>query len=378
MGILNFFRKKKNESDSTEYNESKNNKSDIESIISKFRIADIGRDLHLKEEEALPLLELLHQLNDQELKVLKRKVVKWKIHSRQTFLNVIGFEKSTPEERFKYFEKEMFPGYWHSRTNNKVIKELYQYIFRYSLCVFNPTPIHHSDLVSELLNHLSDKDWEALKIDLPFWSSYQNTFFIRLLNNHPISSKYSALECFKAVFPDNWQSLTTNFAVASAYRVIVEHERYDSDYWLGGHGTIELLNVLSNLFEEKDWEELEEDFKYWSAFQLECFMEAFFAETYVNTQEYSWDEKYISAAIKLYHMMVPILKICNERQPSYSNIPGVVIENIEFIDVHFNTFTKEDFSTVKTTEEILKLIGFENEKSGLVGEIWERVDILKE
>lgn len=370
MGVLNFFRQIKSKIDSYRKNEFRNTKSDIESIISKFRAVDIERHVLLKEQEALPLLELLHQLNDKDLEVLKREVGKWTIHERQTFLNVIGFEKTTPEERFKYYEKEMFPGYWHSKSTNKFVLELYQYIFRYSLLVFNPVPIHKSDIINELLNHMSDKDWKALKIDLPFWSSYQNTFFLNILNNHSISNKYSTLECFRALFPDNWKSQTSNLAVASAYRIITESERNDTDYWWDGHGSRELLKVVENLFQEKDWQELEEDFKYWTDFQLECFMEAIVAETYANPET---QEVYQNLGIKLYHMILPILKICNKRQSSY-NEPARVLadDNFCFFLIHFDAFSKEDFSIVKKTKEILILLGSKN------GEIWEKVNSFKE
>ncbi len=352
-----------------------------QNITSKFHGATIKTNFsHLKEEEALPLLELLYQLNAKELEILKQKIVKWEVSERQTFLNVIGFEKSTPEEKFKYFEKEMFPGYWYSKTNNTSITELYQYIFRYSLLVFSPTPIQQSDLVNQFLNNLSGKDWQALKVDLPNWSSYQITFFTRLLNNHPNSYKYPVPEYFKTMFPDNWQSLSTNYAVASAYRVIVEHQEYDTDYWWEGHGTSDFLRVVAHEFQKNDWQELEEDFKYWSSFQLECLMEAIVAEIYINTetQKFSYPESYIFPIIKLYHIILPILKASIERQKPYNDISLVIINNLEFIDIHFNTFTKKDSSIAKTTVEILKLLGYENDKSDITASIWEKIDTFKE
>lgn len=80
----------------------------------------------------------------------------------------------------------------------------------------------------------------------------------------------------KAVYTQNNRTKSSNEGVLEVYAYILGHELSDSEWWSGGHGSSDLLGIIT-YFEPTIWTELEKDITNWSPDQIEIFAQSLLA-----------------------------------------------------------------------------------------------------
>ncbi|GEM_PF-1341484 len=166
---------------------------------------------------------------------------------------------------------------------------------------------------------------------------------------------------FRQKYAANCTTQCDNPAVLAVYRIVLEGEHKDSDYWSEEHGTTAILSVMERCFRAQEWNALEADLKNWTTSQLELFTEAImggylsYTHNGVYYEHYAIDDltKTIPNRIAL---LLAILTIEQERGLQYRELSGIVLENCNFINDHFEILLKQDVQNVIIIKKIFKLV----------------------
>ena len=159
------------------------------------------------------------------------------------------------------------------------------------------------------------------------------------------------------ILPSRSRTRSTNFAVLKLYSFIYKHENWDTDYWWIGGGDMELLQILTEHFEEKAWIDLSKDIKNWSGAQLEILTYSVTAGLYDCIPK-SIEEKTLPSIITLLQSLLKLSK--SKNLGSYIN--SQIAENSDFFTSNFDLILK----TVPNAASILPMIF---ELSGIIHQV---------
>ncbi|WP_300486002.1 hypothetical protein [Flavobacterium sp.] len=166
---------------------------------------------------------------------------------------------------------------------------------------------------------------------------------------------------FRQKYAANCTTQSDNPAVLAVYRIVLEGEHKDSDYWSEEHGTTAILSVFEHCFTALEWSAQEADLKNWTTSQLELFTEAImggylsYTHNGVYYDHYAIDDltKTVPNRIAL---LLAILTIERERGLQYRELSGIVLENCNFINDHFEILLKQDVQNIIIIQEIFKSV----------------------
>lgn len=155
-----------------------------------------------------------------------------------------------------------------------------------------------------------------------------------------------------------YKSKTENSSALKVYKLIIDHENVDSDYWNQLHGTQDLVNIFHCHFKESDWEQLKIDLNNWTPRQLELFIQGILgyeAEKGTLTYATGGDVHIISDQTLLvpyiFDLFYTILKLSQEEGLNCGDLYDSVFEfNDDFLNNHFDiitNFDKSNFSKLK-------------------------------
>jgi len=181
--------------------------------------------------------------------------------------------------------------------------------------------------------------------------------------------KYSKIELMsqpdfdfvRQKYATNCTTQRDNPAVLAVYRIVQEGEHKDSDYWNEEHGASDIIRIFETFFTAYDWKELEKDLKNWTTSQLELFTAAILSGYYSYTANGVYYDFYDIETLtqtipNRLHLLLPILAIEQERGLQYREFSGIVLENCNFINDHFEILLKQDIQNIRIIKEIFKSV----------------------
>lgn len=150
-------------------------------------------------------------------------------------------------------------------------------------------------------------------------------------------------EIFKQKYKDRCYTKSTNYLVLKLYSFILEHEKWDSDYWKGGGGIEEMDRMLFE-FDEDDWNSLNDDLPNWSINQLDLFCNGLLCVDYYK-KDFSEDE--ISNLENRFGILPVVLIIGNSN--------SAISDNIEdFLKFYFPVINTKDIKVINSIIELKK------------------------
>jgi hypothetical protein len=163
------------------------------------------------------------------------------------------------------------------------------------------------------------------------------------------------------------QTKSDNPSVLEVYKILLERSHWDSDYWDGGHGSIDINYVLDNDFTNKDWIAFEADLPNWTNFQLELITlvllegDADLIRTRVSENRLEADIPINTMPNRL-HLLLHLLKIEQERGINYRELSYIIAENINLLNYNFDLMIKRDKTNLQEMYNIVNLLGIEEWK----------------
>ena len=131
-------------------------------------------------------------------------------------------------------------------------------------------------------------------------------------------------EIFKGKYNETCFTQSSNNLVLELYSFILRNENVDSDFWTQGNGFEDIHQILFD-FEENDWNDLKNDLRNWTSFQIGLFCNGLLCPEYYKT-DFSENEIY---NIENRFTVIPILLEIGENE-------GEISDNIEdFIKIYF-------------------------------------------
>ena len=92
-------------------------------------------------------------------------------------------------------------------------------------------------------------------------------------------------EIFKERHKETSFTKSSNNLVLKLYSFILKNEKVDSDFWTQGNGFEDIHQILFD-FDENDWNDLANDLKNWTSFQIELFTNGLLcAEYYLGSKQ---------------------------------------------------------------------------------------------
>nr|WP_155075660.1 hypothetical protein [Flavobacterium sp. MC2016-06]MBU3858503.1 hypothetical protein [Flavobacterium sp. MC2016-06] len=176
---------------------------------------------------------------------------------------------------------------------------------------------------------------------------------------------------------ENCKTESINSFVIAVYKVILEHENSDSDYWNEDHGSQDLIQIFENCFNLGDWKDLELDLKNWTNFQLELFTQAILGGylSYTNEGVYNSEKEIVKELTKTvpnrFDLLFPIIELEKERKLNSKDLSHIIIDYLDFINDHFDILIETDSNYIKKIKSIFLLLGLTESNS-------ENVLILKQ
>ncbi|MCD6068280.1 MAG: hypothetical protein K0S33_3106 [Bacteroidetes bacterium] len=169
-------------------------------------------------------------------------------------------------------------------------------------------------------------------------------------------------DVFKQKYLADCKTQSSNSCVLELYRLMLEKERVDSDYWSEEHGAADIIRIFENCFTDHDWKELETDLPNWTLAQLELFTEAIMGGYHSYTENGVYYEHYdVESLTKTIpnrlSLLIPILRIEKERGPGYPELSIIIRQNIHFINDHFDIVLRKNPENLQTIQQIVELSG---------------------
>jgi len=184
---------------------------------------------------------------------------------------------------------------------------------------------------------------------------------------------------FRQKYAANCSTQSDNPAVLAVYRIVLEGEYKDSDYWSEEHGTTAILSVFEHYFMDQEWNALETDLKNWTTSQLELFTEAImggylsYTHNGVYYNHYTIDVLTKTVPNRM-ALLLAILTIEQERGHQYRELSGIVFENCNFINDHFEILLKQDFQNVNTIKKIFESLHVFNATDPTMAALKNKID----
>lgn len=171
----------------------------------------------------------------------------------------------------------------------------------------------------------------------------------------------SEFEIVRQKFPTDCKTQSTNPCVLEIYSIVLIGEHRDSDYWNEDHGASDIIRVFENCFTAYDWKELEDDLKNWTTSQLELFTAAILSGYYSYTENGVYYDHYDIETLtqtvpNRLHLLLPILAIERERALKDRELSWIIVENINFINDHFEIVVQRDAQNRTTIRTIFQLL----------------------
>jgi hypothetical protein len=287
------------------------------------------------------MLEQIEAMSDNDLAILRDDMPNWTNWQRNYFGEILmtatDFQKTTR------LAKILFADRWLLQTNRTPIYDIYLPIFLFSIFPIRVIDHTYRSSVLPKVKALSPADLQILKSDAIRWTksqqeelqliigyteNYDNLYQHLLINRH---SK-------------TWLTQSNNQKILAIYKIVVESEGVDTDYWWCGIGASDMGRVFAS-FNATDWQELEADLKHWTNFQLEMF-------TYGILDEGAYP-------MERFNLIIPLLKIGKLLDRQYNDIALTVLEEMENLNAHFEELFKIDKNIIPKIKEIFELLGVE-------------------
>ncbi|NOQ72718.1 MAG: hypothetical protein GQ574_11980 [Crocinitomix sp.] len=169
--------------------------------------------------------------------------------------------------------------------------------------------------------------------------------------------------------------------VLKIYNVVLRGENVDSDYWNEDHGSLDLIHIFEENFTKNDWIALALDLNNWSTEQLELFIQGILGgySGFTNNGIYYYNDKEAILEITKtipyrFDLLFPILQIENDRKELYNPLSCEIIENINFINDHFDILLAIDLGYLDKIRTILELLKLSDSKHEIVIELRAKID----
>jgi len=148
-------------------------------------------------------------------------------------------------------------------------------------------------------------------------------------------------EIFKERYKETSFTKSSNNLVLKLYSFILKNEKVDSDFWTQGNGFEDIHQILFD-FDENDWNDLANDLKNWTSFQIELFTNGLLCAEYYKTN-YSEDE---ISNFENRFAIIPILIEIGETGEISNNIEDFIKIYFPFIDSK-NTKIRSSINALK-------------------------------
>ena len=198
------------------------------------------------------------------------------------------------------------------------------------------------DFINDNYQVLKEKFLQFLKEEATQWTKDQQKE-LQLIIGHTSNYDNLYLHILTSRKSESWKTQSTNPNILAIYEILVESENHDTDYWWCGIGASDMAQVFYK-FTPKDWQELEEDLKYWTNFQLEMFIYGILDEGLSNQQQFD--------------LIIPLLKIGKLPDRQSNDIAFTVLDEMYFLDILFEKL-KEEPTTLPKMKEIFELLEVE-------------------
>ncbi len=182
----------------------------------------------------------------------------------------------------------------------------------------------------------------------------------KILQDSPISEfkgKFASLE--EAFQSYTGSEKSSNNLVFDLYSFILKNEERDSDFWTQGDGFEDIHRILFD-FDENDWNDLSNDLKNWTSFQIELFCNGLLC---VDYYERNYNEEEIENLENRFSIISTLLKI--------GEAEGEISNNIEdFIKVYFPKINSENTKVVSSIKDLKK---WNDNRHWINGETGEKI-----
>lgn len=186
-------------------------------------------------------------------------------------------------------------------------------------------------------------------------------------------------DLFKQRYLKECKTQSINPNVLEVYKLILENENTDSDYWNEDHGSHDLIRIFENSFTDNDWAELEKDLNNWTTFQLELFTLAIMNgySSYTNNGIYYNDKETVKKLTDTipnrFDLLLPIIQIEKERKLEYGDLSYMVWENLSFINDHFEILLEKDKEYLNKIQQIFELLHLSDSDAEVISSLKNKI-----
>jgi hypothetical protein len=196
------------------------------------------------------------------------------------------------------------------------------------------------------------------------------------------------LELLQHKYLENCKTESKNPYVIAVYKVVLDHENSDSDYWSEEYGSSDIIGIFENLFDLNDWNELKMDLINWTAHQLELFTQAIlngylsYTSYSITGNYYPQDKEIVNEITKSipyrFDLIFTIIEIENNRKfPTGYSAISEIYDNLDFFNVHFDIILEKDPNNINRIIDLLKFLNIDESYSEIAKYIWDKIHIYK-
>ncbi|MFT5823993.1 MAG: hypothetical protein ACI8ZM_005259 [Crocinitomix sp.] len=168
--------------------------------------------------------------------------------------------------------------------------------------------------------------------------------------------------------------------VLKVYNVVLQGKNVDSDYWNEDHGSFDLIQIFEEDFTQNDWIALALDLNNWSTEQLELFIQGILGgySGYTNNGVYNNEKEVVLEITKTipyrFDLLFPIIKIEKDRKELYDLLSHQIVENINFINDHFDILITLDMGYLEKIRTLFILLKLSDSKDEIAIELSSKID----
>jgi hypothetical protein len=175
---------------------------------------------------------------------------------------------------------------------------------------------------------------------------------------------------WKLKYKSSFKSKTKNLNVREIYKVIIEHENVDSEYWDELHGSCDLFTKFQRFYLDKDWNDLEKDIFNWSQLQIELFIIGLNGIDH-NLSQYNG--KMHKRIPNIFNIFYKILELSHGKKLDCGDIYYLILEtDDDFLNLFFEDLINYDLNNLLKYKHILQI--FESTGS----QNWQKINDLKQ
>ena len=294
-------------------------------------------DFHVDKKAMIAHVE---SMNKASLKALREDIPNWTDSQRNYFREILW--AATDFDKTVRWARILFADQWKLTKIRSTIYDIYLPIFLFSIFEIRIIDYTYRTDVLPKIKALSASDLQFLKEEATQWTKDQQKE-LQLIIGHTSNYDNLYLHILTSRKSESWKTQSTNPNILAIYEILVESENHDTDYWWCGIGASDMAQVFYK-FTPKDWQELEEDLKYWTNFQLEMFIYGILDEGFSNQQQFD--------------LIIPLLKIGKLPDRQSNDIAFTVLDEMYFLDILFEKL-KEEPTTLPKMKEIFELLEVE-------------------